>query len=103
MHDNIDSGKVLNDRVVSSYRTKIKQLKELLANHNSQIEDTKLWIDSAKIMENLYVAGGTTDYALKACTWDDLVSMGIPRLLARHVADVFRSKEDVFVLRNKDA
>lgn len=44
--------------------------------------------------EKLIEDGGTTDAALKKCSWEDLQGYGLPKLVARQVADIFRAEEN---------
>lgn len=73
-----------------SYAEKIAKVKAIIDSHN-QIKKT---VDFDKFVTNLQEAGGTTDEALRVCTWEDLERFGLPSLLAKQAASVFRAKEE---------
>jgi hypothetical protein len=76
-----------------SYQQKLTEARALLEQHNSQINSaTKL--DVEKFFQNLANSGGTNDATLAQCTWEDLQEFGLPRLLAKQVASIFRVKEE---------
>jgi hypothetical protein len=74
-----------------SYEDKISKVKEIIDSHNKL---AKKPIDFEKFITNLQEAGGTTDEALKCCTWEDLEKFSLPTLLAKQAATAFRSKEE---------
>ena len=77
-----------------SYEDKIQSARLLLEKHNESIQkESKLDIDT--IFQKLSAIGGQTEEALRMCKYEDLESVGFPRLLARQVAEtIFRTKED---------
>lgn len=58
--------------------------------HAKAPDVAKKLIDSEKFIEKLVLYGGVADELLRQCTWEDLENCGLPRLLARKVAAVFR-------------
>lgn len=73
-----------------SFTQKIEQARALLTAHNTSALN-KLNLD--EIFKRLEAIGGTTDEALRSCSFEDLEEIGIPKLLARQVATVFRQGE----------
>lgn len=76
-----------------SYQRKLAEARELLVQHNSQISEN-IRIDVEGFFAKLAAAGGTNDASLSQSSWEDLIEFGLPRLLARQVATIFRSKLD---------
>lgn len=74
-----------------SYEEKVSKTKDIISNHNKL---SKKPIDYDVFINNLEESGGTTDEALKLCTWEDLEKFGLPTLLAKQVATVFRIREE---------
>lgn len=68
--------------------------------HNRSLPSTDhLNIDD--IFNALKKMGGTSEENLKDVTWEDLQQCGLPRILARNIANVFRHKsQDVFHREN---
>lgn len=83
------------------YSDKLWAACQLIKEYNSQLSATQLpasvkpfkSIDSEKFVEKLVMYGGVADELLCQCSWEDLEHCGLPRLLARKVAAVFRSKD----------
>jgi hypothetical protein len=75
-----------------SYDLKIARTKEIIDGHNNSVAHKRVEFET--FLANLQNAGGTTDEALKYCTWEDLEKFGLPTLIAKQVANVFRTKED---------
>ena len=73
-----------------SYEQKLDQVRALLEAFNESAS-TKLNFD--EFLTKLKAAGGVTDEALRQCRWEDITDFGIPKLLARQVADIFRQDE----------
>lgn len=69
------------------FQEKLDKARALLTAHNTSAS-SKLNID--EIFKRLEALGGTTDEALRACSYEDLQEIGIPKLLARQVATIFR-------------
>ncbi len=78
-----------------SYQQKLDEARALITQHNSQIPASVNAgrVDVEKFFSNLTAAGGTHEGALSQCAWEDLQEFGLPKLLARQVAQVFRVKE----------
>lgn len=82
-----------------TYDSKIASANELVGRHNAAAgEDNK--VDFEGFVRELKKIGGTTEDALRACSWEDLESCGLPRLLARAVAEVFRVRDTEHGPRN---
>ncbi len=77
-----------------SYQQKLAEARALLEAHNSQLPaEVKSGVDVDQFFKKLAEAGGTNDAALSQCAWEDLMDFGIPKLLARQVAQVFRKAD----------
>ncbi len=74
-----------------SYSDKIAKTQEIIQGHNNV---AKKKVEYETFLLNLQEAGGTTDETIKLCTWEDLEKFGLPTLLAKQVAAVFRAKCD---------
>lgn len=72
---------------MDSYQSKIDAATALIEKHNAAAANK---IEVAKFVECIKNNGGTTDDALKLSSWEDLIECGLPKLLARQVAEVFR-------------
>jgi hypothetical protein len=79
-----------------SYEFKIEKAKSIISSHNSVARKK---VEFETFLGNLQDAGGTTDDALKSCTWEDLEKFGLPTLIAKQVCSAFRSKEEEKVER----
>lgn len=73
------------------YDSKIDKTKSIISEHNLV---AKKKVEFETFLSNLQEAGGTTDEALRACTWEDLERFGLPTLIAKQVAAVFRTREE---------
>ncbi len=71
-----------------SYDSKIAVAGEVIEQHNSNVTDNQ--VDFDKFLESLRKEGGTSDEALKAVSWEDLQGCGLPKIMARRLAFVFR-------------
>lgn len=77
-----------------SYDSKIAAVRSLLEQHNSQVSDESQKIEIDDFFDCLKSQGGTTEDALRASTWEDIENCKIPRILARQIASIFRSKDE---------
>jgi hypothetical protein len=94
---------------MSTFQQKLDEARALLDQHNSQVpaltaaSDLKAGrVDLDSFFSNLAQAGGTNEHTLAQCTWEDLQEFGLPKLLARQVATIFRKeakKEEKPVLK----
>ena len=83
------------------YSDKLWAACQLIKEYNDQAASTPLpvevksrkTIDSEKFVEKVVVYGGVADELLRQCSWEDLEHCGLPRLLARKVAAVFRATD----------
>jgi len=71
----------------SSYQSKLDTAASLIEKHNAAAPSK---VDSTAFFNCIKSSGGTTDEALKLSSWEDLIDCGLPKLLARQVAEVFR-------------
>lgn len=76
-----------------SYESKINLVKQVIENHNQNAEEKKK-VSFEKFLEILQQMGGTTEEALSLCTWEDLETCGLPRLIARQVTQNILRKSD---------
>lgn len=80
---------------MTAYQQKLARASEIIANHNSGLSDPSVPLDWAVIEAKIKELGGTTDNSLREMTWEDLQDCGIPRLLAREIANqVFRKSDE---------
>lgn len=77
-----------------SYETKLEAVRTIINQHNTHC-DEKSKIDVEDFFKRLKASGGTTDEALKLCSWEDIEALSIPRLLARQIGAAFRKEEKV--------
>lgn len=74
---------------MSEYTNKLTRAQEIIEEHNTHLNDNKL--DWTNIQSKIKEFGGTSSEALSEMTWEDLQDCGIPRVLARRIANqVFR-------------
>ena len=66
---------------------------EGVAGNSKAFEDSLLKIDD--FFKKLTGLGGSTEDTLAEATWEDLESCGLPRILARKVATIFRGEQQV--------
>lgn len=78
-----------------SHKDKLASALALIQSHNDNIEDKADQIDPAAFQKKLKALGGTTEESLQECTWEDLENCGLPRILARKVANIFRTAAKV--------
>ena len=84
-----------------SYETKMSALEAILADHNKAMQasvnpatpgmNKAAILDIQLIKNNLLIMGATSEQALAQSSFEDLESCGIPKLLAKTVAQVFRN------------
>lgn len=79
---------------VSVYEQKLKDAESVISDHNQHLaEGEKLQWSS--ILGKIKSYGGTSVETLREMTWEDLQDCGIPRVLARRIANqIFRKRED---------
>lgn len=71
----------------SNYDDLCAQARMIIDEHNVRVPTP---VDLNEFCSKLRGIGGTTVEALRACSWEDLEGIGVPRLLARQIAAVFR-------------
>ncbi|MFA5766629.1 MAG: hypothetical protein WC919_01740 [Candidatus Paceibacterota bacterium] len=72
-----------------SYESKLDGARAILEAHNSQ--STKK-VDTETFFTNLTEMGGSSEDSLSAASWEDLEACGVPRILARRIATLFRGE-----------
>lgn len=75
-----------------TYENKIERARQLVEEHNQALPESP--VDFEKFFSELKKAGGTSEETLKACSFEELADMGLPKLLARRVAAIFRESDD---------
>lgn len=81
----------------SAYQRKVATAKAIIDEHNSHLDeaDSESHLSWDKILANLKRMGGTTEETLREMAWEDLEDAGVPRILARRIANnVFRKNGD---------
>lgn len=73
------------------YDAKLEQALAIFVNFNAAAE-TK--IDTEAFVTNLKAAGGVSEEALKLITAEDLIELGLPKLVARQVAEIFKKSNN---------
>ncbi len=76
-----------------SYESKLEGALAIVESHNSSLGEDAEKINAENFVAKLKEMGGTSEQALSACTWEDLQDCGLPRILARSVANTFRAEE----------
>ncbi len=76
-----------------TYDDKIERARVLVAQHNEMVgSDNSVDFDS--FLAELKKSGGTSADRLRACSFEDLEAMGLPKLLARDIGRVFRDTQE---------
>ena len=89
-----------------SYEEKIKRAETVVAEHNCKVKELHPLtehISWENFHDALICAGGTSDLALRECSWEDLVKMTLPLLLAKIVAKIFRESDSVRLKSTENA
>lgn len=75
-----------------AYEEKIERVRALVEQHNSQvIEGDRISADV--IIGKIRGIGGTSESLLRECSFEDLEACGLPKLLARQAARIFRDSD----------
>jgi hypothetical protein len=69
---------------------KLSSARSFLEQHNSSVGENGKKVDIDHFEEKLAELGGISEETLKMATWEDIESCGVPRILARKIADQFR-------------
>jgi len=72
---------------------KFDAARAILEAHNAILEDAEEKINVDSFFKQVRKNGGTSDARLAKIKWEDLERWGVPTLLAREVAEVFRGPE----------
>ncbi|OQA04430.1 MAG: hypothetical protein BWY68_00324 [bacterium ADurb.Bin400] len=86
-----------------SYQDKITRALVVIEEHYAEVCQD---FDSDSFLNKLRKDGGTSEETLRQFTWEDLQSYGLPKVLARRVAEMFRETDTTkqrpaFVSANK--
>lgn len=71
-----------------SFETKMQSARDLIEEYNSTAQNKVAWEEFEKKLLDL---GASSELFLASVSWEDLQDCGLPRLLARILADVFRN------------
>lgn len=74
-----------------SYDQKIESARKVIDEHNSNADNAIVFEDFLKKLKD---AGGSSEEALKAASWEDLQECGIPKIMARRLTYLFRQEGD---------
>jgi len=86
-----------------TYPDKINSARAILESHNQNVTSENKKIDVESFFAKLEELGGTSEEALRDCTWEDLQDAGLPRIMARQIANqVFRKDTTKKVHHKKD-
>lgn len=79
-------------RECMNYNTLLSQARQLILDHYLALEHPPAAAEGSadEFIRKLKAAGGTSADALKMVSWEDLRDLGLPPLLAKSVAKVFR-------------
>lgn len=77
------------EEIEMSYEDKLDAIRNLIEQHN---EKWQKHVDFSKFRENLCNAGGTNEEVLKLVSFEDLEKFGLPLLLAKQAASIFRKE-----------
>jgi hypothetical protein len=75
-----------------SYEDKLTRARAIIDEFNAQ-SDKDGQINPDKFEKSLKAAGGVNEQLLQECTWEELQKCGLPVLLARKVASIFREAQ----------
>lgn len=71
---------------------KLQRAVALISEFNTSVETESDRINPDEFQRKLKKLGGTSEAVLAAATWEDLQDCGLPKILARRVAEIFREK-----------
>lgn len=77
---------------MSDYNSKLSIVENLLKEYNESNKEFPVLFGDFK--KELRKAGGIDEEALRLVSWEDLMKMGLPLLIAKKAADIFRDKTD---------
>ena len=83
--------------MTSFYDHKVTAAQAIVEEHNSHIDeaDSESRLSWDDILIKLKKRGGTTEETLREMTWEDIQDCGVPRILARRIANqVFRQTDE---------
>lgn len=73
-----------------TYADRIAAVRQLIESHNATCDGK---IDFDAFLKKLSELGGVTEDTLAAATWEDLQEAGLPKILAKRAAQLFRQEE----------
>lgn len=79
-----------------SYDDKLRTVTLLIASYNQSTDDKSRHLDPNEIIQKLKELGCISEDTLAEATWEDIQDCGVPKILSRRLASVFRErpKED---------
>jgi hypothetical protein len=77
-----------------SHTDKIAAARSVLEQFNSSAPKEKQ-VDIERFFKQLEESGGVTEEILREATWEDIENCGLPRLLAKRIASIFRQATPV--------
>src|ERR1019366_3150514 len=96
----------VKEALMGLFSDKLRMAKSLIDEFNQQMQDSTeegliggipiisvKHIDPEHFVDKLVLYGAAAEEMLKFCTWEDLENCGLPRLLAKKVAKVFRASK----------
>lgn len=84
---------------MSAYEQKLISASAIVSDHNSALSGDSPKIVWETVVSKIKESGGTTDASLREMTWEDLQLCGLPRVLARQIANqVFRKSDEPAVI-----
>lgn len=75
-----------------SYDSRLATVHNIIEQHNSNVEEN--FISFEDFTQKLKNMGGSSEDTLKAISWEDLQECGLPKIMARRVAHIFREESD---------
>ena len=89
----VSSREEVERSITMSYKEKIEKARTIIEAHNANCDDDKSKVNADEFIKKLKAEGGTSDEAISSCSFEDLGGMGLPKLLAKQVAQIFRGKD----------
>jgi len=75
------------------YVSRINEFSKILEEYNEAIKNDGTILNIETIIKNIKSQGGISLKYLKELTWEDIEACGVPRLLAKQTAKIFRKEE----------
>jgi len=75
-----------------SYNSKIENAKNIIEEHNKNVLENQINFDD--FLGKLKTMGGSSEDALMAVSWEDLQECGLPKIISRRLAHLFRQNSN---------